>query len=128
MAALNGGLGVRLQNPGLATTILFAVAGCLSIVYLVVSGNVPTSMPRGVPGYMFLGGFFVIFYILSITWIAPKFGVGNAVTFVLLGQLISMAAIDHFALLGAPRNVLTVQRAVGLLLMGAGAFLAVRRS
>jgi transporter family-2 protein len=43
----------------------------------------------------------VAFYVLSITWIAPTFGVGNAVFFVLLGQLVSAAMIDHFGLFGA---------------------------
>jgi transporter family-2 protein len=43
----------------------------------------------------------VAFYVLSITYIAPTFGVGNAVFFVLLGQLVSAAIIDHFGLFGA---------------------------
>jgi transporter family-2 protein len=43
----------------------------------------------------------VAFYVLTITWIAPTFGIGNAVFFVLLGQLVSAALIDHFGLFGA---------------------------
>lgn len=128
MAALNGNLGTRLQNPALASAILFIVAGALCIIYLILSGNIPRSVPRNIPSYLLLGGVFVVFYILSITWIVPKFGIGNAVSFVLLGQLISMAAIDHFALLGAPSNPITSARFVGLLLMAVGAFLAVRRT
>jgi transporter family-2 protein len=128
MAALSGNLGTRLQNPALASAILFVVAGALSLVYLVLSGNAPKSMPRNIPTYLFSGGVFVAFYVLSVTWIAPRFGIGNAISFVLLGQLISMAAIDHFALLGAPSNPVTAARLVGLLLMVAGVFLAVRRA
>ena len=128
MAALNGALGAKLQNPALATTVLFIVGGVLSVIYLVVSGNVPKALPQSVPSHLFLGGVFVIFYILSITWIAPRFGIGNAISFVLLGQLISMAAIDHFALLGAPRNPINAVRFVGLVLMATGAFFAVRRT
>lgn len=74
-----------------------------------------------------MGGAFVAFYVLSITWVAPKFGVGNAVAFVLLGQIISMATIDQFGLLGAPIRLITVTRFAGLLLMSLGVFLAVRR-
>lgn len=127
MAALNGGLGSRLQNPALATTILFAVGGVLSIIYLAISGNLPQSMPRAIPVYFYFGGAFVLFYILTITWIAPRFGVGNAVAFVLLGQICSMAAIDHFKLLGAPHNPINPVRLAGLILMVIGVFLAVRR-
>ena len=128
MAALNGSLGARLQNPALATTILFLVGGTLSIIYLVVSGNMPGAVPRGQPVYLYMGGFFVIFYILTITWVAPRFGVGNAISFVLLGQMISMAVIDHFALLGAQRNPVNTIRLVGIVLMMVGAVLAVRRT
>ena len=127
MAALNGGLGTKLQNPALATTILFVVGGLLSIVYLVVSGSLPKSVPGHIPVYYYFGGTFVIFYILTITWVAPKFGVGNAVSFVLLGQIVSMAVIDHFRLFGAPYNPVNLVRFAGLVLMAIGIFLAVRR-
>jgi transporter family-2 protein len=62
-----------------------------------------------------------------MTWVAPRFGVGNAVAFVLLGQLISMALIDHFAWFDAAHYPITLQRVFGLVLMTAGVFFAVRR-
>lgn len=63
------------------------------------------------------------FYILTITYIAPHFGVGNAVFFVLLGQLISAAAIDHFGLFGAQVSPLGLARAGGIALMASGVWL-----
>ena len=74
------------------------------------------------PKYLWLGGVLVAFYVLSITYIAPHFGVGNAVFFVLLGQLAAAASIDHFGLFGAQVTPLTVNRAIGLGLMAAGVF------
>ncbi len=127
MAALNTGLGIKLQNPTLATTVLFVVSGVISVVYLAVSGNWPKSFSNNAPVYLYSGGAFVIFYVLSVTSIAPKFGIGNAISFVLLGQLISMALIDHYQLLGMPHNPITMTRFSGLVLMTAGVFLAVRR-
>ena len=53
------------------------------------------------PKYLLLGGFLVAFYVLSVTWIAPRFGVGNAVFCVLLGQMLAASVIDHFGLFGA---------------------------
>jgi len=79
------------------------------------------------PFYYYLGGSLIAFYVLSITWVAPQWGIGNAVAFVLLGQLISMASIDHFGLLGAPMHAITPQRTFGLILMAIGVFFAVRR-
>lgn len=128
MAALNATLGARCGSPAFAASILFLVALLISVAFLfAVEGGLKPVSKTSLPFYYYLGGAFVAFYVLSITWVAPKFGVGNAVAFVLLGQLISMAAIDQFGLLGAPIRVITLQRAIGLVLMTAGVFMAVRR-
>ena len=128
MAALNGSLGVKLHSPALATTILFMVGGVVSLANLFLSGGIskfPIQAP--IPILFYMGGLCVIFYILSITWVAPKFGVGNAVSFVLLGQIISMVVIDHFGLFGALQHSVSSQRFAGLALMIVGVFLTVRR-
>lgn len=69
------------------------------------------------PQHLLLAGILVVFYILSMTAIAPKFGVGNAIFFVLIGQLLSAATIDYFALFGAQSVALNWPRLSGLLLM-----------
>lgn len=128
MATLNAGLGARLENPMLASTVLFVVAIVAAVTSLLVFQGVPRApFANSVPIHFYLGGFFVVFYVLSITWIAPKFGVGNAVAFVLLGQIISMAIIDHYRLMGAMHHPISMQRFSGLVLMAVGVFLAVRR-
>ena len=128
MAALNAGLGTKLQSSALAATILFCVAMVASLTYLLLVEGIPTSFSApSTPFYFYLGGLFVVFYVLSVTWIAPRFGIGNAVAFVLLGQLISMATIDQFGLLGAPQTTLTLPRLMGLLFMAIGVFLVVRK-
>jgi transporter family-2 protein len=66
----------------------------------------------------------VVFYVLSVTWSAPRIGVGNAIFFVLLGQIVAAAAIDHFGLFGAAKTVITLQRAIGLVVMAIGVYLA----
>ena len=128
MAALNGTLGTRYKSSAFAASVLFLVALSISVAFLfTVEGGLKPFPKASPPFYFYLGGAFVAFYILSITWVAPQFGVGNAVAFVLLGQLISMAVIDQFGWLGAPIHTITLQRFTGLVLMAAGVFLAVRR-
>ena len=128
MAALNGGLGGKLQSPGLAATILFLVGLFIAIAYLVTVEGVPSKLyVSNTPWYYYLGGFFVMFYILSITWVAPRFGVANAVSFVLLGQLIAMSFIDHFGFVGAQQYALTSKRIIGLSLMVAGVFMVLSK-
>ncbi len=128
MGALSGGLGARLQSPALAAVILFVVGFVIAVVYLFMVEGIPRSIPNvSIPIQYYLGGVFIIFYTLSITYIGPKFGIGNAVCFVLLGQLISMSVIDHFGLLSSLQYSITLQRFAGLLFMAVGVFLVVKR-
>ena len=128
MAALNAGLGVNLQSPALAATILFFVGMIASIGYMLIfEGTLKSLYNANTPVYFYFGGLFVVFYVLSITWVAPRFGIGNAVSFVLLGQLVSMLTIDQFGLMGSPQTTISVQRIIGLALMAVGVFLVVRK-
>ncbi|HEX5056573.1 MAG TPA: DMT family transporter [Gammaproteobacteria bacterium] len=128
MAALSATLGAKYGSPAFAAAVLFLVALSISVAFLfAVEGGLKPLPKTPLPFYFYLGGFFVAFYVLSVTWVAPQFGVGNAVAFVLLGQLISMAAIDQFGLLGAQTHAINLQRFSGLILMTIGVFLAVRR-
>lgn len=121
LAALNAALGRIIGSPNTAAAVLFAVALAASmLVMLVFSGPQALSRLAGAPRHLFLAGLFVAFYVLTITHIAPSFGVGNAVFFVLLGQLISAAAIDHYGLFGAQVSPLSWMRAAGIGVMALG--------
>ena len=66
----------------------------------------------------------VVFYMLSVTWSEPRIGIGNAIFYVLLGQLIAAATIDHFGLFGTIRTTLPLKRSIGLLVRALGVYLA----
>jgi len=123
-AALNATLGTHIQSPVAASVILFAVGLTLTAMVLLFVGLPPASAFKGVPLWSLAAAFGVVFYVLSVTWSAPRIGVGNAIFFVLLGQLIAAATIDHFGLFGALRTELTARRALGLLVMAVGVYLA----
>jgi bacterial/archaeal transporter family-2 protein len=120
LAALNAALGRSIGSPAAAAAVLFAIA--LAIAVLVTFATGPQALARigTAPRHLLLGGVFVAFYVLSITYIAPAFGVGNAVFFVLLGQLVSAALIDHFGLFTAQPSPLSLTRAAGIALMAVG--------
>lgn len=126
LAALNAALGTRMGSPAAAATILFCVALLATICVLAVTGPSALVRAAGAPKHLFLAGLLVSFYVLSITYIAPSFGVGNAVFFVLLGQLVSSAIIDHFGLFGARVSPLEGSRVIGILLMAAGVYVTQR--
>jgi transporter family-2 protein len=121
LAALNGQLGERLGSPQAATVILFAVglAGAVAALMATDGPRALLSAP-GQPRHLFLAGLLVLFYILSVTWVAPRFGIGNAIFFVLLGQMLSAAVIDHFGLFGATIRPVSLTRGSGIFLMAAG--------
>ena len=124
MAALNSSLGIRLQSPALAASLLFFVGLIISLLYLFFSGGlVKISYLKNIPWYLFCGGFLVMFYILSVTYVSPYFGVANTLSFILLGQLITMSIIDHYGFMGMQQYLLNVQRLLGLFLMAIGILL-----
>ena len=123
LAALNAALGTRLGNPAAAAVVLFMVALLSAAVVFALSGGHGMDRVTAAPRHLFLAGALVAFYVLSITFIAPHFGIGNAVFFVLIGHLISAAAIDQFGLFGAPAVALGPARIGGIALMAAGVWL-----
>ena len=122
LAALNAALGIRIGSPAAAATVLFSVALIACVIVMVLTGPQALSRVASAPRHLFLAGFFVAFYVLSVTYIAPSFGIGNAIFFVLIGQLISAATIDHFGLFGARVSPMDATRALGIALMAAGVF------
>ena len=129
LAALNGGLGARLGSPMAASMILFGLAFLIATTGALLTSAVgQVRLPSDIPAQFYFGGLFVAFYVIAVTFIAPKFGVGNAIFFVLVGQLISAATIDHFGLFGAMRSAIDAKRVAGIALMIAGVYLARKTS
>ena len=120
LATLNTALGARIGSPAAAAAVLFSVALLVSLIVVLGTGTQGLAKVAAAPRYLLLGGVLIAFYLLSITYIAPHLGVGNAIFFVLLGQLISAAAIDHWGLFGAQISPINLMRASGLALMALG--------
>lgn len=122
MAILNAGLAREAGGPVQATVLLLAT-GLFAALVLAVTTTVRIpelqTLVRVAPT-QYAGGLIVGFYVLSITFLAPRFGVGNAILFAVTAQLLTSAVIDHFALAGAALRPLTIVRAVGLLIVIAG--------
>lgn len=127
LAALNGRLGALIGSPPAATVVLFSVALVGALTVMFITGETSKlALVAAQPRFLLLGGLLVCFYVLSVTWVAPRFGLGNAITFVLLGQLISASIIDHFGLVGAIVRHMTWTRATGLTLMALGVVMTQR--
>lgn len=123
LAALNAALGRFVGAPAVAATLLFVVALASALVVALVTQPQAFAKVPAAPKHLFFAGVLIAFYVLTITWIAPIIGVGNAVFFVLIGQMISAAVIDHFGLFGASVTPLSLTRASGIAVMAVGVFL-----
>lgn len=124
MATLNSTLGTRMESPALAAGILFLVALFITIAVVLIQSPTISFSKVNLPFPYYMGGVFVAFYVLSITWVAPKLGVSNAIFIILLGQILAAVIIEHFALFNAEKISLSFTRVGGVLLMVLGIFLA----
>jgi bacterial/archaeal transporter family-2 protein len=122
MAILNGGLARATGGAIQATVLLFAIGLLASLVVAATTrAHIPAIQTLArISLSQYAGGVIVGFYILSITFIAPRFGVGNAILFAVTAQLLTSALIDHFALAAATLRPLTAMRAMGLLIVIVG--------
>jgi transporter family-2 protein len=122
MAILNASLARAAGGPIQATVLLFATGlSAALLLAAITTARIPAlqTLVRIAPSH-YAGGLIVGFYILSITFIAPRFGVGNAILFAVTAQLLTSALIDHIGLVGATLRPMTMMRGVGLLIVVVG--------
>lgn len=125
-AALNAGLGQQLGGPIAATAVTFGIGLVIALVVLALTGLPNRDAFTFERPWLWLGAVFMLFYATSVAFAAPRIGLGNAIFFVLLGQIVAAAAIDHFGWLGAIQTALTPKRLMGIAVMAFGLYLARR--
>ena len=123
MAAMTSSLGKHLSSPVAASAFAFFMAFCIALLALMITDKSFVKQIPSAPKYLFVAGAFIAFYVLSISFVAPNFGIGNAIFFVLLGQLLSATIIDHYGIFGAQINHLSTMRVSGILVMVFGVWL-----
>jgi transporter family-2 protein len=125
MAALSAGIGQKVGAPTAACAI-FATAALAAAVFAQINGGLKIGAAGSVLMPALLGGALIAFYLLSITLLGPRIGIGTAVLLVLVGQIVSAFVIDTFGILGAPRTAVSIPRVCGIALMVVGVVLARR--
>ncbi|MBA3475386.1 MAG: DMT family transporter [Actinobacteria bacterium] len=77
--------------------------------------------------YWLGGGGMGLVVVLTITVVTPRLGAAATIGLLIAGQLAMGVAIDRYGWFGVDRVALTWPRALGVLLLAAGALLALRR-
>jgi bacterial/archaeal transporter family-2 protein len=129
-ATANTTLSKSLQgNIPYSALTLFTVAGVTALTAILLTGaKVPALKEfQGAPWWSYISGAVMAGYVLTITFLIPRIGVGRAIALIVTGQIAAAMLIDQFGLLNAPRFPLTSERILGAVLMVIGVFLAMRR-
>ena len=131
-AATNTALRIELNSPWIAALTNFIVGVVvLFIIILIVkpetfSGMKPIFMGQ-VPLWKMIGGLIGAFFVVSVTFLAPHLGVGKVIILYLFGQITMSIIVDHFGLFGMPIDKITVQKALGILMLIGGVILTQRK-
>ena len=127
-AATNAAMSRVIGSVAITSLTLFAVGFVVVAAWALVMRVPLPSLEalRRVPAYGWLGGFIVASYVIAITFLAPRLGVGNAIRLVVTGQILAAVIIDHVGAFGAIVQRLTMGRAIGAVLMIIGVILARR--
>jgi transporter family-2 protein len=127
-AATNAAMSRVIGSVAITSLALFAIGFVVVAAWTIVIREPLPSLEtlRRVPAYGWCGGFIVASYVISITFLAPRLGVGSAIRLVVTGQIVAAVIIDHLGAFGAVAQRLTMGRAIGAVLMIIGVILARR--
>ncbi|HSY42441.1 MAG TPA: DMT family transporter [Candidatus Acidoferrum sp.] len=129
-ATANTALSKSLQgNIPYSALTLFIVGVITAIIAILFTGaKLPAWKDFGAaPWWSYISGAIIATYVLTITFLIPRIGVGRAIALIVTGQIIAAMLIDQFGFMHAPRFPLTSERIFGAALMVIGVFLATRR-
>ena len=128
-AATNAAFSKSIGSPYITGFMVFVV-GLLGMTVFVLLARV--TMPTlqqltAAPAYGYLGGLIVATYVVMITILAPRIGVGSAIGFIVTGQIICAVIIDHFGLFNVAVRAIDATRFIGVLLISAGVYLVMKK-
>ena len=100
--------------------IFCCIGIALRLALWLATGARPTFIAPAAPWTLYIGGLCGFAILSTATLAFPNLGAAWSIAMVVLGQGIAALAIDHFGLLGMPRDPVTAMRVVGVALVAAG--------
>ena len=123
-AGINGRLAYYIQSPIYAAFFSFAIGTLGLWLYILItkeSGQL-SNLPQ-VPLWIWIGGLIGAFYVVSVIALAPKLGSALTFSLIVAGQMLIALILDHFALLGMPQQLMSIQRVLAVILITSGVYL-----
>jgi transporter family-2 protein len=128
-ALINGRLGSHLASPLWAGALQNTVGALAMIaVALALRAQFPSGAQLAAPPvWAWLGGALGATYVMIAMIATPRLGAGPAIVAMIAGQMAASLLLDHFGVLHE-RKPIDWTAVAGVLLVGAGAFLILRRA
>jgi transporter family-2 protein len=124
MGRFGGRIGVA-EALVFSTAVQLALAGVILVVSRGGAGGLTGAVRQ--PAWMWLGGVMGLTVVFTITFAQPRIGATATIGILIAGQLVMGAVIDRFGLFGVDQIAISPARAVGIVLLAAGAALSLSR-
>ena len=119
---LNASLGSALQSARWSALVSYC-GGTIALLLLLfaVREPIPDAALAGRTHWMaWTGGVFGAMFIATSIYMVPRLGVTTVATLIIVGQLLSSLAFDHFGFFGLQRQPITMLRGIGVLCLVTG--------
>ncbi len=126
VGAILASLGQVIGSAIQATTVLFAIATMVMIVFCCLNGSVikiRNAFTTNAPWWIWMGGILGAIIVYGNAWLIPLIGVSVFMMALLIGQLLLSLLMEKHGWLGAPKKHISWTQFAGILIMLAGVFL-----
>ena len=122
-SAINTQLAKAMSGEAVIATFISFAVGTIVLFFIAwvktdLWGNL-SAIPSQ-PWWKLIGGVLGAIVVFTTVLLAPKLGITAMLFFIIVGQLITAATIDHFGLIGMPIREVNITKFIGLIIVGFG--------
>ena len=122
-SAINTQLAKAMSGEAVIATFISFAVGTIVLFFIAwvktdLWGNL-SAIPSQ-PWWKLIGGVLGAIVVFTTVLLAPKLGITAMLFFIIVGQLITATAIDHFGLIGMPIREVNITKLIGLIIVAFG--------
>ena len=122
-SAINTQLAKAMSGEAVIATFISFAVGTIVLFFIAwvktdLWGNL-SAIPSQ-PWWKLIGGVLGAVVVFTTVLLAPKLGITAMLFFIIVGQLITAATIDHFGLIGMPIREVNITKFIGLIIVASG--------
>ena len=122
-SAINTQLAKAMSGEAVIATFISFAVGTIVLFFIAwvktdLWGNLSTVPSQ--PWWKLIGGVLGAIVVFTTVLLAPKLGITAMLFFIIVGQLITAATIDHFGFIGMPIREVNITKFIGLIIVAFG--------